>query len=307
MTTWSQRLLMQGREEGHQTGLQTGRQEGRQEGEAAVLLRLLTRRFGPLGAPMTEKIRQATTAELEQWADRVLEARSLEEVLFVQAKEAISSEPSMKELLKQSEEKSIDRYIKISGEENFREIFAKELLAAKEIYQGISAHGRVPDNHWQFFHDSYVEGQQIITWAEIESTRPLALDHRDIRNSITYYMRNSIRAMYEIFIENPIKDKEGNILNLEEISEKYPDVFQWLAYGVCAKYKKDLSVLRTRHRYSEDEDILSFFQIKKLLKITNSENYIRLLFTIRVKETTDTHWKKMAFDRSYAISMPQWR
>jgi len=64
MSTWSQRLLIQ----------------GRQEGEASVLLRLLTRRFGPLGTSMTEHIRQAKTAELEQWTDNILDARSLDEV-----------------------------------------------------------------------------------------------------------------------------------------------------------------------------------------------------------------------------------
>jgi len=68
MTTWSQQLLMQ------------GRQEGKQEGEATVLLRLLTRRFGPLGESMTQRIRCASPGELEQWADHILDARSLDEV-----------------------------------------------------------------------------------------------------------------------------------------------------------------------------------------------------------------------------------
>jgi len=64
MTTWSQQLLMQ----------------GRQEGEATMLLRQLTRRFGSLGAPMTEKIRQASSAELGQWADQILDATRLDDV-----------------------------------------------------------------------------------------------------------------------------------------------------------------------------------------------------------------------------------
>jgi len=64
MTTWSQQLLIQ----------------GRQEGEATVLLRQLTRRFGPLGAATTEKIRQASSTELEQWADQILDATNLEDV-----------------------------------------------------------------------------------------------------------------------------------------------------------------------------------------------------------------------------------
>ncbi|MBN9368078.1 MAG: DUF4351 domain-containing protein [Comamonadaceae bacterium] len=68
MTTLSQRMWSQ------------GRQEGRQEDEATVLLRLLTRRFGPLGALMTQRVRQASSAELEQWADNILDASTLDEV-----------------------------------------------------------------------------------------------------------------------------------------------------------------------------------------------------------------------------------
>ena len=56
------------------------RQEGRQEGEAAVLLRQLTRRFGPLGEATCKRINAASPAELEQWTDNVLDARTLEEV-----------------------------------------------------------------------------------------------------------------------------------------------------------------------------------------------------------------------------------
>ena len=72
MTTWSQSLLMQGRQQGIQEGIQTG--------EAATLLRLLTRRFGPLGVPMTQRVQQASSAQLKQWLDNILDARSLDEV-----------------------------------------------------------------------------------------------------------------------------------------------------------------------------------------------------------------------------------
>ena len=80
MTTWSQSLLMQGRQEGIQKGLQKGRQEGRQEGEAAVLLRQLVRRFGPLGVATIERVQTASSAQLEQWADNFVDARTLDEV-----------------------------------------------------------------------------------------------------------------------------------------------------------------------------------------------------------------------------------
>ena len=72
MTTWSQSLLMQGHQKGHQ--------EGRQEGEAAILLRQLVRRFGPLGAATIERVQTASSAQLEQWADNILDARTLDEV-----------------------------------------------------------------------------------------------------------------------------------------------------------------------------------------------------------------------------------
>jgi len=54
--------------------------QSRQEGQATVLLHLLARCFGPLGERMTAQIRQASTTELEQWADNVLDAHSLNEV-----------------------------------------------------------------------------------------------------------------------------------------------------------------------------------------------------------------------------------
>jgi len=80
LTTWTERMRAQIQQEIRQEIRQEIWQESRQEGEAALLLRQLTRRFGPLGAPVTEKIRRASPAELEQWADNILEARSLDAV-----------------------------------------------------------------------------------------------------------------------------------------------------------------------------------------------------------------------------------
>ncbi len=60
--------------------LRKGRQEGLREGQAAALLRQLTRRFGPLGEPLTERVRTASSAELERWLDNILDARTLDEV-----------------------------------------------------------------------------------------------------------------------------------------------------------------------------------------------------------------------------------
>jgi hypothetical protein len=56
-------------------------QGGKQEGVAAVLLRQLERKFGPLDATMREHIAQADTDRLLAWSERVLTAERLEDVL----------------------------------------------------------------------------------------------------------------------------------------------------------------------------------------------------------------------------------
>jgi hypothetical protein len=63
-----------------QQWLTEGRQEGRQEGEAALLLRLLERRFGPLPVRVRDQVAAASTAELEEWGLRVLDGGSLDDV-----------------------------------------------------------------------------------------------------------------------------------------------------------------------------------------------------------------------------------
>jgi hypothetical protein len=65
------------RDEGHKEG----RDEGRKEGERRVLLRQLRARFGELPAAAVARIEAADVAELERWADRVLAAKTLDEVL----------------------------------------------------------------------------------------------------------------------------------------------------------------------------------------------------------------------------------
>ncbi|WP_415036058.1 DUF4351 domain-containing protein [Azonexus sp.] len=80
MTTWSERMRAEGREQGILHGMQLGEQKGVQQGELTVLLRLLTRRFGPLDAATHERLQNAGSAELEQWADNILDARTLDEV-----------------------------------------------------------------------------------------------------------------------------------------------------------------------------------------------------------------------------------
>lgn len=67
-------------------GREEGRQEGRQEGEAALLRRLLVHRFGTLPKALEARLAQASTAQLETWGDRVLEAATLEDVFGVDSK-----------------------------------------------------------------------------------------------------------------------------------------------------------------------------------------------------------------------------
>lgn len=55
-------------------------QKGRQEGEASVLIRQLTRRFGPLDASVLQRLQQASSDDLECWADNILDAKTLDEV-----------------------------------------------------------------------------------------------------------------------------------------------------------------------------------------------------------------------------------
>lgn len=57
-----------------------GRQEGRQEGEAALLLRLLELRFGPLDETSGARVRRADAETLLKWGERVLTVTSLDDV-----------------------------------------------------------------------------------------------------------------------------------------------------------------------------------------------------------------------------------
>jgi predicted transposase/invertase (TIGR01784 family) len=67
--------------EGHQEGREEGREEGRQQGEARVLLRLITRKFGPPSEAVREQIATADPETLLRWSERILIAQTLDEVL----------------------------------------------------------------------------------------------------------------------------------------------------------------------------------------------------------------------------------
>lgn len=58
-----------------------GRVEGRAEGRAEVLLRQLRRKFTALPPDVEQRVRSASPEELDRFADQILDATSLEEVL----------------------------------------------------------------------------------------------------------------------------------------------------------------------------------------------------------------------------------
>lgn len=60
---------------------QKGIARGRDEGRVEVILRLLQRRFGPLDATTVNRLQTATAAELDRFADRLLEHTTLAAVL----------------------------------------------------------------------------------------------------------------------------------------------------------------------------------------------------------------------------------
>ena len=72
--------IRQGRDEGIRQGRDEGIVQGRAEGERAVLSRQLRRRFGRLPAETAERLKQAAEGDLEAWADKVLDAGTLDDV-----------------------------------------------------------------------------------------------------------------------------------------------------------------------------------------------------------------------------------
>jgi len=76
MPTLAEKWMEQGRKQGIQQGIQ----QGHAEGEAALLLRLLERRFGPLSSRHRARIESADAETLLVWGDRVLTAQSVDEV-----------------------------------------------------------------------------------------------------------------------------------------------------------------------------------------------------------------------------------
>ncbi|MCM8624891.1 DUF4351 domain-containing protein [Accumulibacter sp.] len=68
------------KQRGMEEGLQQGTEQGERIGEAKVVERQLTRRFGPLDAETRARLQAATLEQLDRYADRLLDAATLDEV-----------------------------------------------------------------------------------------------------------------------------------------------------------------------------------------------------------------------------------
>jgi predicted transposase YdaD len=73
--------LESGMRKGMAQGIEQGMQQGMQQGESRLFRRLLERRFGPLPEWVEQRLQDASTEQLEQWAESLLDADSLEAVL----------------------------------------------------------------------------------------------------------------------------------------------------------------------------------------------------------------------------------
>jgi predicted transposase/invertase (TIGR01784 family) len=79
-TRFYQEIAEEERREGKQEGLLEGLLEGQLKGETALLIRLLSKRFGPLPAWVEQHLAQATIEQLDVWGERILDANTLAEV-----------------------------------------------------------------------------------------------------------------------------------------------------------------------------------------------------------------------------------
>lgn len=57
-----------------------GMQQGMQQGEILALQKLITKKFGVIPSNVLSMISGASSGQIEHWLDRVLDARSLDEL-----------------------------------------------------------------------------------------------------------------------------------------------------------------------------------------------------------------------------------
>jgi predicted transposase YdaD len=78
---FARQYIAQGRAEGAAEGRSEGRAEGEALGRAALIVRQLILRFGPIEAHLQSRIQRASIAELEAIGERLLAAHTLQEAL----------------------------------------------------------------------------------------------------------------------------------------------------------------------------------------------------------------------------------
>lgn len=72
--------VMEWTREWERNGLEKGLEKGRREGETKLLVRQLKLKFGGLRPEDQARVEVADSEQLLQWAERILTARSLDEV-----------------------------------------------------------------------------------------------------------------------------------------------------------------------------------------------------------------------------------
>ena len=78
---FARRYFAQGKAEGRAEGEAEGEARGKLEGQIALILRLLAARYGNVSPGGEQRVRAATSSELDRIAERLLEAATLEEAL----------------------------------------------------------------------------------------------------------------------------------------------------------------------------------------------------------------------------------
>jgi hypothetical protein len=77
---WKERWKQEGIEAGIQLGIVEGIEKGLHTGMVRQLRRQLSLRFGPLPEWVDERLNAADVPQLEEWADRILDARTMDDV-----------------------------------------------------------------------------------------------------------------------------------------------------------------------------------------------------------------------------------
>jgi hypothetical protein len=76
MMSLGERLVQKGIDKGIEQGIEKGIEKGQRE----MLLRQLGQRFGVLPEAVTARVNEADAADLVHWAERILDAKSLDDV-----------------------------------------------------------------------------------------------------------------------------------------------------------------------------------------------------------------------------------